>query len=332
MAQNYWYPPGSASAGSIIANQGTPNNDANAWPVRITDGTHDATVTAGGALNVAISGGISNPLPVQDAAAEASLASIDSKTVHVDTGAVVVASSALPTGASTLAAQNTGNAFLASLDGKTVHVDTGAVVVSSSALPTGASTLTAQNTGNASLSSLDGKTVHVDTGAVVVSSSALPTGASTLAAQTTGNASLSSIDGKLNSLGQKTSANSVPVVIASDQSTVPVSVSTFPSPSGRTKANAPVRNVYSSTNVTTGAYVQLVASTSAATNLVEVFDSSGQTMALAVGASSSEVQQFYIFPGGNGQVPLNIPSGSRVSIIAISATASVGEIDVNFYS
>lgn len=80
MAQNFWYPPGSASAGSIIANQGTPNTDANAWPVRITDGTHDATVTAGGALNVNISGGITNPLPVTDAAAEASLASIDGKT------------------------------------------------------------------------------------------------------------------------------------------------------------------------------------------------------------------------------------------------------------
>lgn len=36
-------------------------------------------------------------------------------------------------------------------------------------------------------------------------------------------ASLAAINGKLNSLGQKTSANSVPVVLASDQSTVPTS-------------------------------------------------------------------------------------------------------------
>lgn len=50
----------------------------------------------------------------------------------------------------------------------------------------------------------------------------LPTGASTSALQTTGNASLSSIDGKLNSLGQKTMANSVPVVVASDQSALSV--------------------------------------------------------------------------------------------------------------
>lgn len=135
MAQNFWYPPGSASAGSVIANQGTPNNDANAWPVRITDGTHDATVTAGGALNVSIASGLANPLPVQDAPAEASLASIDGK----------------------------------------------------------------------------------------VSTSAL---------QTAGNASLSSIDSKLNSLGQKAMTASVPVVIASDQSTIPVSAASLPLPSG----------------------------------------------------------------------------------------------------
>lgn len=58
---------------------------------------------------------------------------------------------------------------------------------------------------------------------VVVDSSALPSGASTSALQTTGNASLSSIDGKLPStLGQKTSANSLAVVIASDQSAIQV--------------------------------------------------------------------------------------------------------------
>lgn len=58
----------------------------------------------------------------------------------------------------------------------------------------------------------------------------LPTGASTSALQTTGNSSLSSIDGKLNSLGQKTMAASVPVVIASDQSTIPVSGTITTSP------------------------------------------------------------------------------------------------------
>lgn len=50
----------------------------------------------------------------------------------------------------------------------------------------------------------------------------LPTGASTSALQTTGNTSLSNIDTKTPSLGQTTMAGSSPVVIASNQSAVPV--------------------------------------------------------------------------------------------------------------
>lgn len=126
--------------------------------------------------------------------------------------------------------------------------------------------------------------------------------------------------------GQATMANSAPVVIASDQSAVAVTVG------GKTKANAPVRNDYTSVNVTTATYVQLVAATTSATSAIEIFDSSGQTLVLGVGAAASEVAQINIFPGGNGLVPLIIPAGSRVAIKAISATASTGEIDVNFYA
>lgn len=52
----------------------------------------------------------------------------------------------------------------------------------------------------------------------------LPTGASTSALQTTGNSSLSSIDTKVPALGQAVMASSVPVTIASNQSTVSVNV------------------------------------------------------------------------------------------------------------
>lgn len=52
----------------------------------------------------------------------------------------------------------------------------------------------------------------------------IPTGAATSALQVTGNTSLSSIDSKTPSLGQQNSAGSVPVVMASDQSTIPVSI------------------------------------------------------------------------------------------------------------
>jgi hypothetical protein len=91
------------------------------------------------------------------------------------------------------------------------------------------------------------------------------------------------------------------------------------------------RQDYTITSVTTAAYTQVIASTPANINEVEIFDSSGQTLVFAVGGAGSEVNQFYIFPGGNGRVPLYIPGGSRVAIKAISTNAAVGEIDINFY-
>ena len=94
---------------------------------------------------------------------------------------------------------------------------------------------------------------------------------------------------------------------------------------------AHVRNNYASVSVTTAAYVQLVASTSGIVNEIEIFDSSGQTLVLAFGAAASEVDKVYITPGGNGRIPLLIPASTRVSIKAVSANATVGEIDINFY-
>lgn len=90
-----------------------------------------------------------------------------------------------------------------------------------------------------------------------------------------------------------------------------------------------VRNVYSSTNVTTGAWVQLIASTAAAINCITVFDSSGQTLKLGTGAAGFETIALIVPPGGlGGCIPLHIDAGTRISIEAISATASTGELDL----
>lgn len=104
------------------------------------------------------------------------------------------------------------------------------------------------------------------------------------------------------------------------------------SQAGRATANSSAYNDYTSTSVTTAAYTQLVASLTTATSEVEIFDSSGQGMILATGGAGSEVDQIYIFPGGNGRVPLKIAAGTRVAIKAKTATASVGYIMVNFYA
>jgi len=83
-------------------------------------------------------------------------------------------------------------------------------------LPTGAST-------EDTLSTLNGKVTACNTGAVTVSTCALPTGAATSALQGTCNTSVASLDTKTPALGQAAMAASRPVVIASNQSAVPVS-------------------------------------------------------------------------------------------------------------
>ena len=110
----------------------------------------------------------SSALPA-GASSEASLSALSAKVTACDTGAVAVTSCALPAGASS-------EASLSALSAKVTACDTGAVVVSSSALPSGASS-------EASLSALSAKVTACDTGAVVVASSALPSGASDSAKQ-----------------------------------------------------------------------------------------------------------------------------------------------------
>jgi hypothetical protein len=98
---------------------------------------------------------------------------------------------------------------------------------------------------------------------------------------------------------------------------------------GRTSV-ALVRNDYSVTNVTTAAYTQLIASTTNTINYLYIFDSSGQTLFIATGGAGSEVNQAYIVPGGNGILNLTIASGTRVSIKAVSANATAGELNITF--
>lgn len=77
-------------------------------------------------------------------------------------------------------------------------------------------------TGNVTVVQPTGTNLHA-----VVDSSALPTGASTSALQTTGNASLASIDAGIPvALGQGTMSQSLKVVIASDQTSFPVTLGT----------------------------------------------------------------------------------------------------------
>ena len=81
---------------------------------------------------------------------------------------------------------------------------------------------------------------------------------------------------------------------------------------------------YTTTNVTTAAYVELVAATSDAINEIVINDTSGQVLIFAVGPSSGEVNKFYIPSGGIGGISLAIPAGSRIALKADSGTANSG--------
>ncbi len=148
----------------------------------------DAKVTACNTGAVVVS---SSALP-SGASSEATLSALNGKVTACDTGSVVVSSSALPTGAAL-------ESSLSALNGKVVAVDTGAVVVSSSALPSGAAS-------ESSLSALNGKVTACDTGSVTVASSALPTGAAS-------ESSLSALSGKVSQGSDATLSSAQQVVV-----------------------------------------------------------------------------------------------------------------------
>jgi len=124
-------------------------------------------------------------------------------------------------------------------------------------------------------------------------------------------------------LGKQTAAASLSITLSSDEQ--------LPTQAGRTAVGF-ARLDYSVTNVTTGAYEQIIASVPATANKMEIFDSSGQTLKIAFGAAAAEVDQFLVFPGGNGPIDINVPAATRISIQAVSALADAGEISINFYS
>jgi hypothetical protein len=144
----------------------------------------------------------------------------------------------------------------------------------------------------------------------------------TVAATQSGTWSTRTQDGSGNTIGS--TSNALDINIKSSNIS-------FNGPGGRTSVLL-YRNVYSTTNVTTAAYTQVVASLASAVTIIDIFDSSGQVLAIATGAAGAESQKAYIYPGGNGQIPLSIAAGTRVSIRAISSNAVSGEINMTFYS
>ena len=82
--------------------------------------------------------------------------------------------------------------------------------------------------------------------------------------------------------------------------------------------------------VTTLAWTEIVASTSAGFQKLDIFDGSGELLVLGVGALGAEVEVGYITPGG-GILEVSIPVGSRLAIKAVSANTADGYLAANAY-
>ena len=94
-----------------------------------------------------------------------------------------------------------------------------------------------------------------------------------------------------------------------------------------------LRNVHSSTNVTTTDWVQLDSALDAGASCLEIFDSSGSVLKLAIGASGAEVElPFYIMPGGNSQlIQVPLSAGQRLAVRAVDTNATTGQLLINLY-
>lgn len=86
---------------------------------------------------------------------------------------------------------------------------------------------------------------------------------------------------------------------------------------------------YESTPVDTTTWQEIVAALAAAAVKLQIFDSSGELMELGIGAAAAETRKLLITPGGNGLIDVQIPAGTRLSVRAVSAAASVGFLAIN---
>ena len=228
-----------------------------------------------------------------------------------------VLSSALPTGAATSAAQSSGNASLATLAGAVSGTEFQVDVVTS-ALPSGAATSAAQSSTNANLASLvsanatettlssvDSSAQNIDTSCsnidtnttnIDTSTTSIASDTSTIAADT------SSISAQLPStLGQTNMANSLAVVLASNQSSIPV-----------TTAGASTTNVNES-----------LAPGAGGTATSTAVDMDGSTNLTIFGSSTNATDQIVV------QVSHNNSTWVEASEYFINMSASGGNFAVN---
>lgn len=104
-------------------------------------------------------------------------------------------------------------------------------------------------------------------------------------------------------------------------------------PMGKTPIYA-VNYKYSTGNVSSGAWREIVTQIPSSISMVDIQDTSGQVMQLGVGSSGNEVAiPFYITRGGNGALLFQMNAYQRISVRAANSTgtATTGELLINFF-
>lgn len=92
-----------------------------------------------------------------------------------------------------------------------------------------------------------------------------------------------------------------------------------------------------STNITTSAWAEILALTTAACSAIEIFNPSGSTLMFSQGAAGQETIGTNLFPlsvlpgGTPGIIPIEIGKGKRLSMKAVDTTVSSGYLVINFY-
>jgi len=127
-------------------------------------------------------------------------------------------------------------------------------------------------------------------------------------------------------IGNTTGAADFNAGTAGAQTLRVVTASNSPGSAGRAYSDSSVLD-YSSSNVGTGAWVQVDSSTAAVFNLINIFSSCANTLELGTGAAASETRVLLIPPGGlDSPTPLAIAAGTRLSVRSIAGTCTTGSL------
>lgn len=96
-----------------------------------------------------------------------------------------------------------------------------------------------------------------------------------------------------------------------------------------------VVNGNAGTYITSAAWVQIEPSLGHSVDQMEILNTTGGLMKVAIGAPGSEVEQaFYVMPASEPHlVPINIRKGDKISVKAVDPTTidSDGVIAINWY-